>query len=64
MKRTKELFDQINKLSMRADSGNIEQLLTDDIHFLVINYETFSAIDSTKNINNFSFLVIYGWIMS
>ncbi|MFT6984805.1 MAG: hypothetical protein ACJAT7_000606 [Psychromonas sp.] len=61
IKATGQLFKRINKLSMQVDIGEVDQLLTDDIRLLSITYETFSTIDSSENMDNFTFFG-YLWL--
>lgn len=61
IKATGQLFKRINKLSMQVDNGEVEQLLADDIRLLSITYETFSTIDSSENMGNFTFFG-YLWL--
>lgn len=61
IKATGQLFEWINKLSMQVDNGDVDQLLTDDIRLLSITYETFSTIDSSENMDDFTFFG-YLWL--
>ena len=61
IKGTEGLFEQISRLSIGVDRGNVASLLTDDILLLEVTYKTFSAIDNGENMHNFNFFG-YLWL--
>lgn len=55
------LFEQIDQLSMQVDKGDVQQLLSDDIHLLAITNESFGALNNNEQLDNFNFFG-YLWL--